>query len=144
MRRAAAALAALALAATACAGDKQDTAGTDAKADREVAITTTDALRFEPATVTAKAGETIRFVITNNGRVAHEFAIGSQKYQDEASKAGGHGGGHGGDSKDGAVVAVPAGKTARLTFTMPDSPPLFACHVDNHDDAGMKGAISYG
>jgi uncharacterized cupredoxin-like copper-binding protein len=143
MRRTAAVFAALAIAATGCAEDKNEPAGTNAKADREVAMSATDQLRFEPATVSAKPGETITFVVTNTGRAAHEFAIGSQSYQDEASKAGGHGGGHDDDSKDGAVVAVPAGKTARLTFTMPDSPPVFACHVDNHDDAGMKGTITY-
>ncbi|MEP7054243.1 MAG: plastocyanin/azurin family copper-binding protein [Actinomycetota bacterium] len=109
---------------------------------RAIAIATTDALRFEPASITAKAGETVTFVVTNNGTLAHEFAIGSKEYHDEMSKMTDHMA-HGSSSMGGAVVAVPAGQTAKLTYTMPDSAPTIACHVDKHDVAGMIGSVTY-
>ncbi len=142
MRRNAALLIVLASVLTACGGGtKADAPASTAKAARQVAISTTDALRFEPATLTAKAGETVEFVVTNSGKLAHEFAIGSQKYMDDAAMA--HGGGHGADSAEGAVVSVPAGKSAKLTYTMPQAAPTYACHTDRHDKAGMVGTVTY-
>lgn len=141
--RATVAIVALSLGLVACSGnDGKKSAENTVGPGREIAITTTDALKFEPATVTAKAGETVTFVVTNKGRSPHDFSIGSPAYQEQASKAGGHGGGHD-TAKDGAAVAVPPGQTVKLNFVMPAAAPVYACHVDNHDDAGMKGTVVY-
>ncbi len=125
----------ISLVAVGCGGS--DGASTDAA--REIPLATSDMLRFEPASVTAKAGEKVTFVITNPGSIAHEFTIGSASYL--AGHSGG-GGGHGGGD-DGGTVKVPAGATARLTFTMPKDAPSYACHVDRHDQAGMVGTVTY-
>ena len=43
---------------------------------REVSVTMTDELRFEPDALTVAAGETVRFVVHNAGASDHEFLIG--------------------------------------------------------------------
>lgn len=145
MRRAPYALVAVVLFLSSCGSDGEGGASRAESFDREIRITTTDALRFEPATLTASPGETVKFVIRNDGRVDHEFAIGSSKFQSEmAESAGGHGGGRQGDTPDaGEVVEVSAGETATLVYTMPDDAPTYACHVDRHDRSGMTGTVTY-
>jgi plastocyanin len=122
----------------ACGGDdaKTDDAG---DAAREVAISATDALKFDPATVTAKAGEQVTFVVTNTGTTDHEFVVGDEDYQHAHDSDGGHAHGSG----DGAAADVPAGKTVRVSFTMPADAPVYACHVNDHDAAGMTGTVQY-
>ena len=39
----------------------------------------TDTMRFMPASVTARQGETIRFVVKNSGQLKHEFVLGAEK-----------------------------------------------------------------
>lgn len=133
------ALAVLLVAAAGCGGDDEPTGDTGTPS-RQVAISATDALRFDPATITATAGEKITFVITNTGKTDHEFVIGGPDYQ----AAHGSGGGHAHGAGDGASAEVKAGQVARVTFTMPSEAPTYACHVDNHDDAGMTGQVTYG
>ena len=143
----------LALAATlplllaACSSNDGGVVASSKTADRTVEIDVLDSLRFDPTTLPARAGETVKFVITNNGRVDHEFAIGGAAFQVKLDETPGgeHGGGHGGgDLPDGGeVVAVAAGKTATLTYTMPDVAPSYVCYVDDHNTSGMKGTVTY-
>ena len=51
--------------------------GNPANVSRTVAITMDDTLRFHPDKVSVKAGETIRFFLTNNGNLEHEMVLGS-------------------------------------------------------------------
>jgi plastocyanin len=130
----------LLLALVACGGgdEKKDDSPSSG---REITVAANDALRFDPATITAEPGETITFVVTNTGTIDHEFMIGDEEYQS------GHGGGDGhGDHAhgEGAGSHVKPGETVRVTYTMPDQPPTYVCHVDDHDAAGMKGTIAYG
>lgn len=123
---------------TACGSDDEPAGG----AAREIAISTSDELRFDPATISAKPGEKVVLVVSNPGRLDHELAIGDAGYLDSHAESGKHDG-HG-SAKGGASVAVAAGKTARLTFTMPDGDaPSYACTVDRHDKAGMTGTVTY-
>ena len=92
----------------------------------------------------------MKFTITNDSRVDHEFAIGNAAFHAELGSAtGGHSGGHGGHSagalpEGGDLVIVDAGKDGTLVYTMPATVPSYVCYVDNHDDAGMKGTVTYG
>ncbi len=55
----------------------------DAKAARRtIAIKMTDNMRFSPDKIEVKQGETIRFVVSNDGRMLHEFVIGTKKELD--------------------------------------------------------------
>lgn len=121
----------------ACAGSTDSSAG----AAREIAISANDELRFVPSTFTAKPGEKVVLVVSNPGRLDHELAIGDAAYLDSHAEGGDHAD-HA--SATGASVSVLAGKTARLTFSMPDGEaPSFACYVDRHDRAGMTGTVTY-
>ena len=51
--------------------------GDPAKASRTVAIDMSDSMRFTPALITARKGETIRFALSNSGKVKHEMVLGS-------------------------------------------------------------------
>lgn len=140
-------LAALLLVALPACGGGDDPGSTDEPAGRVVELTATDALRFDPATVTAKAGEKVTFRIANTGKARHEFVIGDDGYHAEHARAMGAGeaqGGHGGHDDRGSSTALPPGATTEVTFTMPDKAPRFACYVDRHNEAGMTGTVTYG
>jgi uncharacterized cupredoxin-like copper-binding protein len=51
--------------------------GDPKKVRRTVRVDMTDAMRFTPATVTVKRGETVRFVARNQGRLLHEMVLGT-------------------------------------------------------------------
>jgi uncharacterized cupredoxin-like copper-binding protein len=107
---------------------------------RTIQVSTTAALRFAPETLTVRTGETIAFEIRNPGALPHEFFVGSAAEQQahEREMAAGapmH--------AEPGQVDVPAGSTARLTYTF-DTPGMleFGCHVAGHYAAGMRGTIT--
>ena len=51
--------------------------GDPGSVDRVFKVSMDDAMRFKPAEFDVVAGETIQFDIINNGKVAHEFVLGS-------------------------------------------------------------------
>jgi plastocyanin len=134
---------ALALAPLAACGS-EGSAESGSGALRTVEVRASDALRFDPATVAAKPGEKVTFRIVNTGAQVHEFVIGDAAFHEAHEKAMSGGGGHGGHhAAGGGAVEVAAGQTATLTYTMPDEAPTYACHISQHDDAGMKGTVTY-
>lgn len=107
--------------------------------DRTVEVTATE-YRFSPSAITVKSGETIRFQVTNKGKVDHEFVLGTRHEQAEHDKEmAAHP-----DMKmdDPNGISIPAGKTASLvwTFTRPMT-IQYACHVPGHYAAGMYGTL---
>jgi uncharacterized cupredoxin-like copper-binding protein len=114
-----------------------------AGAARTVKLTANDQLRFQPAALSVKHGETVAFTVTNTGKVAHEFVIGNQAFQDRHEKemAGSAMPMH--DDADG--IGLPAGVTKTLTYTFRQAGILiYACHTAGHYQAGMKGTIRVG
>jgi uncharacterized cupredoxin-like copper-binding protein len=118
----------------------QPTAGA---ATRTIKLTANDRLRFQPASLSVRRGETAAFTVTNTGKVAHEFVIGDQAFQDRHEKE------MAGktmpmvDDADG--IGLPAGATKSLTYTFRQAGTLwYACHVAGHYPAGMKGRITVG
>jgi uncharacterized cupredoxin-like copper-binding protein len=56
----------------------------DAKAaKRTIALTMGDRMRFVPSRIEVKQGETLKLVVRNNGKMLHEFVIGTRKTLDE-------------------------------------------------------------
>lgn len=144
------------LVAAACGGGGDVTSGGDHGATHEpthdekpagrvVEMSATDALRFDPSTVTAKAGEKVTFRITNTGKARHEFVIGDDDYHAEHAEdmASGSPSAHAGHDDGGSSTELPPGSTTEITFTMPDKAPRFACYVDKHNLAGMTGTVTY-
>lgn len=113
-----------------------------AKAVRTVDINATDDLRFDPATVSVKRGETVAFKVSNPTKVDHEFEVGDaafqQQHDDEMKSMGS--GMNMADDASGFVVKV--GETKTIAFTFPGAGTvLYGCHEPGHYPAGMKGVI---
>lgn len=54
-------------------------AGDPAKASRTVEVGMDDRMHFTPGDIKVKRGDTIRFVVRNNGQLMHEMVIGTLK-----------------------------------------------------------------
>lgn len=116
--------------------------GEPGEATRTVRIAQTDLLRFEPSQVDVKVGDTVRFVITNLGRVPHEFVLGDEEYQEQhATEMAGTDGSLPPDAPN--AVALEPNESAEIVWTFTDPGTLlFGCHVAGHYDAGMVGQIT--
>lgn len=118
---------------------------------------------YEPAGLTIKEGETVRFVIKNAGELVHEFNIATaamhkahapemmmmlehgvlepDRINWEAAKAMQASMGHGMHEEANSLLLEP-GKSGEVIWTFPDHADLeFACNVPGHYDAGMMGEI---
>ena len=108
-------------------------------ADRTIDVETLDELRFDPEEIRVEVGETINFVVTNDGRAPHEFVIGDEEYQAEHEQGMEHGG-HG--ESTGNVIEVDPGDTAEIAWTFSEpGEVLYACHVEGHYEGGMVGTV---
>lgn len=114
--------------------------------DRTVQVWMTDQLRFEPGTLSVKAGETVSFQVQNTGALEHEFVLGDQRMQDqhEHEMQGMNGGMSGTHSAGNNAIDVPPGQTKTLTFTFPSAPGtyVYGCHVNGHYASGMRGTVT--
>ncbi len=99
-----------------------------------------DTMRFTPDKVDVKLGETVRFVITNDGKQMHEFVIGTKNELDE----------HAAlmlkfpeMEHDAPYMAhVPPGKTGAIVWKFNRAGEFdFACLLPGHYQAGMVGKI---
>jgi len=140
-----------------------------ADADRTVEITLGD-MYYEPDSVQVKAGETVRFVLKNEGALLHEFSLGNaamhaehQKHmlamqqmgmltptsmQHDMSKMDHSqhdmsGMQHGKMTHDDPnTVMLEPGQSAELTWTFAQATGLeFACNIPGHYQAGMVGSV---
>jgi uncharacterized cupredoxin-like copper-binding protein len=107
---------------------------------RTVEIRMTDNMRFTPDLVEVKQGETIRFVHVNNGKVMHEFVLGTKKELDE----------HAALMKkfpnmehdEPYMAHVAAGKKGEIVWNFNKVGEFdFACLLPGHYEAGMVGKI---
>jgi uncharacterized cupredoxin-like copper-binding protein len=107
---------------------------------RTVQVDMSDKMRFSPAQLTVKRGETVRFVVKNSGKVMHEMVIGTMKelktHADMMKK-------HPGMEHDEPYMAhVKPGATEQMVwqFTKPGE-FYYGCLVPGHFEAGMIGKI---
>lgn len=115
--------------------------GSPDKVSRTIKMTALDTMRFDKKEIQVKPGETIRFVVTNAGKIKHEFAIGTREEQQEhaemmASMP---------DMKheEGNVISLEPGETRELTWQFGKASVVeIACHLPGHYEAGMKAKVS--
>jgi uncharacterized cupredoxin-like copper-binding protein len=110
-----------------------------------VRVVMNDRFRYRPAAIIVRAGRRVTFVVSNAGKLPHEFILGDRTTQ-LAHEQGMQQppGGHVHDHGPGAgALTVPPGATRRLSWTF-DEPGmvLYGCHVLGHWAAGMKGTIT--
>lgn len=114
-----------------------------ADADRVIAVTTSDDLKFDPPEVTVAMGETIEFEVSNPGAVAHEFVIGDDAFQakHEDKMADMSGGMLPAD--EAYAISLEPGETKSIAWTFSsDGVVMYGCHVPGHYAAGMVGPIT--
>ncbi len=137
-------------------------AGKAAEVTRTVNISMKDNF-FEPAGLSFKEGETVRFVVKNAGEFVHEFTIATaemhkehapemkmmvehgvlepDRINHEAAKAMQASMGHGMHNEANSLLLEP-GKSGEIIWKFPARATLeFACNVPGHYDAGMMGEI---
>ena len=117
--------------------------GVATKAARTITIEMNDKMRFTPASIQARQGETIRFVVKNMGQLKHELSLGTQKElrehlelmrkfpdmeHDEPNS-----------------VSLAPGQQGEIVWQFTKSGTVhFACLIPGHYEAGMKGAVQVG
>jgi uncharacterized cupredoxin-like copper-binding protein len=114
----------------------------DAKAvKRTIEVSMSDDMRFTPARMEIKADETLKFILRNNGKVLHEFVLGTKKTLDEhaALMVKFPGMVH----EEPYMAHVPPGKSDEMIwkFNKPGNFD-FACLIAGHYQAGMVGKIT--
>lgn len=128
--------------------------------DRTIEVKIGD-MFFLPGSIEVKAGETVRFLLKNDGALLHEFNLGSPEshvahqkemaamFQSGAlSSSGAHdmeAMGHMGGMKhdDTNSVLVEPGATAELVWRFSKANDLeFACNVPGHYQSGMLGKVN--
>lgn len=129
------------------AGKQQDHAaafgkpGKRAKVARTIKVGMDDTMRFSPANIAVKRGETIKFVVKNSGKLKHEIVLGSVKDLKEHAElmrkfpAMEH--------ADPNQVTVAPGKTGVLVWQFTKAGTVdFACLQPGHYEAGMAGKVA--
>ena len=114
----------------------------DAKAvQRTIALSMGDSMRFTPDVLSVKQGETVRFVVQNQGKQLHELVIGTKKELDA----------HAAlmvkfpnmEHDEPYMAHVSAGKSQDLVWTFNRAGDFeFACLIAGHYQAGMVGKIT--
>lgn len=117
-------------------------AGNPAKVDRVVEIAASE-YRFSPARVSVRRGETIRFVVRNEGRLAHEMVLGSAAELKEHAALMRRFPNMEHDEPN--QVRVAPGKSGEIVWQFTRSGVVdFACLIPGHMEAGMTGAVKVG
>lgn len=113
--------------------------GNQSEVDRMVEISALDVLEFDPEMLEVQSGESITFVVTNDGKNVHEFVVGDESYQQEhaTEMSGGEQMGAGANQIE---IEPGATKSLAWTFTQPGE-VLFGCHEPGHYEGGMVGTI---
>lgn len=114
--------------------------GDPGKVTRSIQVEMNDTMRFKPASIKVKRGETIRFIARNTGKLKHEMVLGTIKELKEHAET---------MRKfpemehaDPNQVSVEPGKTGELIWQFTKAGTFdFACLVPGHFEAGMVGKV---
>ncbi len=116
--------------------------GNPKKISRTIKITALD-IKYDKSEIRVKAGEIIKFVVTNSGKLRHEFIIGDMEEQRQHAEM----------MKqmpdmvheDANTLTLEPGQTKSLVWQFTKTGKLeVACHIPGHYEAGMKSQIVVG
>ncbi|MBB3121741.1 cupredoxin domain-containing protein [Pseudoduganella violacea] len=136
-----AALPAWALADGQHAGAANGKPGNPAKVDRVIEVGMDDSMRFAPAQIEVKAGETIRFLLKNAGKMEHEMVLGQMaelkahaemmRRMPEMQHA------------EPNMVKLKPGQRGGIVWQFTQAGEVdFACTIPGHLEGGMVGKVS--
>jgi uncharacterized cupredoxin-like copper-binding protein len=107
---------------------------------RTIDVRMLDTMRFTPDRIDVRQGETVRFNVRNDGKMLHEFVIGTKK-ENEA---------HAAlmvkfpnmEHDEPYMAHVPPGRRGEIVWTFNRAGAFeFACLIGGHYQAGMVGTI---
>ncbi len=109
--------------------------------DRTIEVSMNDNMRFTPDAIQVTAGETIKFIVSNHGKLQHEFVLGTaDSLKDHAAmmiKFPNM------EHEEPYMAHVDPGMTMEIMWQFSESGAFeFGCLLPGHYDAGMKGAVS--
>jgi uncharacterized cupredoxin-like copper-binding protein len=114
--------------------------GNPKKVTRTIRVDMADSMRFTPANITIKRGETVKFVVHNGGRLLHEMVLGTrqaiQEHAELMKKFPEM------EHADPNMAHVKPGRSGEIVwqFTRPGE-FRFACLQPGHYEAGMVGSL---
>ncbi|MDP2004084.1 MAG: cupredoxin family protein [Rubrivivax sp.] len=116
-------------------------AGEAGAVQRSIEVGMSDTMRFTPDRIAVRRGETLRFVIRNDGKQMHEFVIGTQQELEAHAalmlKFPGM------EHDEPYMAHVAPGQTAEILWHFNRAGEFeFACLIAGHFQAGMLGRIS--
>ena len=114
--------------------------GDPKKVSRTINVDMSDRMRFKPAELTIRQGDTVRFRVRNSGKVMHEMVLGTMeelKAHAEVMRK------HPGMEHDEPYMAhVAPGKTETMVWQFTKAGEFhFGCLVPGHFEAGMIGKV---
>jgi len=117
--------------------------GKAAEATRTINVSANDQMRFVVDAQRIKVGETIKFVVKNDGKIVHEFSFGDAAYQRAHANMMKKDPNMSHDESPNAVKLQP-GETKTLVWkfdTVMQGPLEMACFTPGHYEQGMKALI---
>ena len=115
-------------------------AGDAADVSRTIEVSMQDTMRFTPELLDIKLGETIRFVAKNDGKVLHEFVLGTKATNDEHAETMLKFPGM--EHDEPYMTHVDPSETGEIIWNFNRAGNFdFACLIAGHYQAGMIGNI---
>lgn len=114
--------------------------GDPKKVSRTIRIDMADTMRFTPAAITIKRGQTVKLIAMNKGRLLHEMVLGTpeelkthaemmKRFPDM-------------EHEEAHITHVKPGKTGAIIWQFTKAGEFqFACLVPGHFEAGMVGTV---
>jgi uncharacterized cupredoxin-like copper-binding protein len=107
---------------------------------RTITVTMKDSMRFTPSNITVKRGETVKFIVKNEGKLKHEMVLGTAKDLKEHAEMMRQSPDMQHDDPN--QVSLDAGQTGELIWQFNRAGKVdFACLQAGHFEAGMVGNI---
>jgi uncharacterized cupredoxin-like copper-binding protein len=90
---------------------------------QQLTVKAMDTMRFDPATLNARAGQPIQLTLENTGQIVHDFHITE-------------------DTSQSVTARAEPGQKATTTFHVVSAGTYtFVCSEPGHEQAGMKGTL---
>lgn len=114
--------------------------GNPSQVQRTITVSMADTMRFTPARLQVKRGDTVRFIVKNDGKTLHEFVLGTMPDLTAHAELMRQ---HPGMEHDEPYMAhVAPGRRVSLVwqFTKPGE-YYYGCLIPGHFEAGMIGKV---
>ncbi|HBA72015.1 MAG: hypothetical protein A2X82_11970 [Geobacteraceae bacterium GWC2_55_20] len=107
---------------------------------RTITITMFDTMRYSPASISVKQGETVKFIVKNSGKTKHELVLGTEKELKEHYELMKKNPEM--EHADENMLTVQPGESGEIIWHFTKAGKIdFACLLPGHYDAGMKGTV---